>query len=177
MKSAVQCTWIGVAAWLVLGIAGCNFNESGLGLRRSRPAVVTRTLSGEMFCEPPERALVLIDQRLYTLVYNELRAYVNAACERRGFAIRIMGVDGLDDLRPQEIRDLLIAHRAAQPSVEGVLMVGNVPMPKFFMSRTDTPEIKYWPRYYQDLDMVASKTIQEGSVLPECTGEPDEDEA
>jgi len=38
-------------------------------------------------------------------------------------------------------------------------MVGNVPLPTFFMSRTDIPQTRYWPRYYEDLDVVAWKNI------------------
>jgi hypothetical protein len=43
------------------------------------------------------------------------------------------------------------------------------------MSRLDIAQVKYWPRYYEDLDMVAEKTIPDGTVLNACAGGTDQD--
>jgi hypothetical protein len=124
--------------------------------------------AGALFCDGGERALVLVDRRLYAEIFEDLHAYLQAACGRRGFAIRLTGVEGLDDLSPQGVRDLLIAARAENAALEGVLFVGAVAVPTFFMSRIDTPQTLYWPRYYEDLDMIPSKTIPDGTQLEAC---------
>jgi hypothetical protein len=124
--------------------------------------------------EPPERipvdarALVLLDSRLHALVVPELRAYVEAAAERRKFPIAVLPVAGLDDLGPREVRRTIEDWRAARPGLEGILFVGNVKLPSFFMPRVDTPSTRLWPRYFEDLDMIAERRIAPGTVLKEC---------
>jgi hypothetical protein len=130
-----------------------------------------KSVAGALFGAGPERALVLVDRRLYAQVLADLHAYVEAAAGRRSFGIRIVGEAGLDDLSHVQVRELLRQYRKTYPSLEGVVLAGNVAMPTFFMSRIDVPQVRYWPRYYEDLDMIASKKIADGSSLPACSGD------
>ena len=114
------------------------------------------------------RALVVVDARLFTLIKPPLEAYVHAASARRKFPIPIVSVEGLDDLGPQAVRQLIVQFRGARPNLEGILFVGNVKLPSFFMPRVDTHSTRLWPRYFEDLDMFAERRIAPGTVLKEC---------
>jgi hypothetical protein len=111
------------------------------------------------------RALVLVDTRLHPLIAPELSAYVQAASARRKFAIAVLSIMGLDDCRPPEIRGAIQSWHAERPKVEGILFVGNVKLPSFFMPRGDTLSVRLWPRYYEDLEMAATREMQPGSTL------------
>jgi hypothetical protein len=146
-----RLTW-----WLVL-VAGCVSANWAYGLAAD-PA-------------PSEaRALVVLDSRLHRLVEVELGAYVRAAEERRGFPIEIMAVDRLDTLDPPQVRAAISGWVASHPRVEGILFVGNVKLPSFFMPRADLPETRLWPRYYEDLEMPAERRIAAGTVLRPPSG-------
>ena len=81
------------------------------------------------------RALVLVDVRLHKLIAPDLSAYVKAASIRRQFQIAVLPVLGLDDCQPPEIRRAIQDWRAARPALEGILFVGNIKLPSFFMPR------------------------------------------
>ena len=49
--------------------------------------------------------------------------------------------------------------------MEGILFVGNVKLPSFFMPRGDTLSTRLWPKYYEDLDMTATRDWAPGSTL------------
>lgn len=115
------------------------------------------------------RAIVAVDSRLHPLVEKDLAAYLDAARARRGFAISVMPVEGLDDLPPAKVRERVLSWRRSFPNLEGVLYVGNVHLPSFFMPRADIPSTRLWPRYLEDLDMVAERRIKPGVVLREAT--------
>ena len=117
------------------------------------------------------RAMVAVDARLHALLVDELAAYVKAAEGRRKFPIGVLPVEGLDDLPPPDVRKRIAAWRGEYPELEGVLLVGNVKLPSFFMPRVDTPSTRYWPRYYEDLDLVAERRIEAGTVLKAPTQE------
>jgi hypothetical protein len=51
------------------------------------------------------------------------------------------------------------------PALEGVLFIGNIKLPSFFQSRTDTADTRLLPRYYEDLDGVFSKRLRRGRLL------------
>jgi hypothetical protein len=114
------------------------------------------------------RALVLVDARLHALIAGQLRDYVQAAAARRQFQIALLSVAGLDDCRPPEIRGAIQRWRAARPGLEGILFVGNVKLPSFFMPRPDTPSTRLWPRYYEDITMTVRRQILPGTILKEC---------
>ena len=120
---------------------------------------------------PPEtRALVVVDSRLHRLLKAELAAYVQAAEARRGFHITIMAVEGIDDWKPPQVRAAISEWLSSRPKLEGILFVGNVKLPSFFMPRADLPETRLWPRYYEDLDMQAERRIAAGTVLRPASG-------
>ena len=114
------------------------------------------------------RALVLLDTRLFKLISPDLSSYTKAASFRRGFCITVLPIVDLDDYRPPEIRRAIQGWYAAKPGLEGILFVGNVKLPSFFMPRADTPSTRLWPRYYEDIDMAAQRRIPPGTVLKEC---------
>jgi hypothetical protein len=116
------------------------------------------------------KAIVLLDARLHELVAPDLTTYARAAAARRGFHIDVLPVEGLDDAGPPEIRKALQSWRAARPGLEGVLFVGNVKLPSFFMPRADTPSTRLWAHYFEDIDMVAERRIAPGTRLEECGG-------
>jgi hypothetical protein len=108
------------------------------------------------------RALVLVDTRMYDLIAPDLSAYVRAASARRKFEIALLPIVGLDDCRPPELRQAIQGWHAARPKVEGIVYVGNIKIPSFFMPRGDVPSSRLWPRYYEDLEMVATRKWQPG---------------
>lgn len=63
--------------------------------------------------------------------------------------------------------------RTACTKLEGVVLVGNVRLPSFFMPRADTPSTRYWTRYYEDQDGDFEQRIKHGTVLhkPKKEGE------
>ena len=115
-------------------------------------------------------ALVVIDARLQALVKDDLEGYVRAAEGRRGFPIGIVSIEGIDDWKPPQIRAAISDWLVKYPKLEGVLMVGNIKLPSFFMPRADLPETRLWPRYYEDPDLVAEQKIAPGTVLQPAAG-------
>jgi hypothetical protein len=114
------------------------------------------------------RALVIVDARLHALIAPDLEAYIRAAAARRKFRIALLPLVGLDDAQPPEVRRAIQGWRRARPDLEGILFVGNVKLPSFFLPRADTPSTRLWPRYFEDLDMVAERRIPPGTILKEC---------
>jgi hypothetical protein len=156
-------------------------------LRQSEPtgdSAATRTLpAGASETIPPQpttlesavqqvaaesRAIVLLDNRLYKRIVAELSSYIRAASARRGFRISVLPIVDLDDCQPQKIRRAIQGWKKARPGLEGILFVGNVKLPSFFMPRVDTPSTRLWPRYYEDIGMIAQRRIAPGTVLKEC---------
>ncbi len=114
------------------------------------------------------RALVLLDARLFPHIASDLLAYTEAASARRKFQIAVLPIVGLDDLRPRELRRAVQTWQAARPGLEGILFVGNVKLPSFFMPRADTPSTRLWPRFFEDLDMPVARRIPPGTMLKPC---------
>ncbi|OGR02216.1 MAG: hypothetical protein A2284_08870 [Deltaproteobacteria bacterium RIFOXYA12_FULL_61_11] len=119
-------------------------------------------------CPGTIRALVLLDQRLYSLVEADLIRYVNAACGRRGFGIAIVPQQSLDDRTPEEVRALVMTLRGQHAQLEGVLYVGDVALPTYFKPRPDILSTRLFPRYLEDLDMTVVRNLSAGTVLPVC---------
>ncbi len=111
------------------------------------------------------RAIVIVDARLHALIAPALHEYIRAAAGRRQFRISVLPVTGLDDCPPAKLREALQKCRTARPGIEGVLFVGNIKLPSFFMPRPDIHSTRLWPRFYEDLDMEPSQTIAPGTVL------------
>ena len=120
-------------------------------------------------CQSNVRALVFIDDRLYQLLKNEINTYLNLACDRRKFGIDIFHEHGLDDVSPQQIRAKILQKLANFPELEGVLFIGNIKLSTFFLPRADILTTRYWPRYFEDLDMKAQKLWQDGTQMNVCS--------
>ena len=77
----------------------------------------------------------------------------------------LLPILALDDRRPEEVRAALQRWHTARPGVEGVLFVGNLKLPSFFMPRADIHSTRLWPRFFEDLDMTPARRIPPGTVL------------
>jgi hypothetical protein len=167
-------------AWPLALIAGCCIvlgaspawsqdTPASRGTPRSKssgPSADERRVLAALTKSPAKaRVLVLVDSRLDALLESELSGYVDAASKRRKFQVSKVALEGLDDVSPPDLRGALAALHRIRPRWEGVLFVGNVKLPSFFMPRGDTPSVRLWPRYYEDLDMVVQRRIAPGMVL------------
>ena len=124
------------------------------------------TLSSALDSIPDEaRALIILDARLHEFTAPVLQQYADAAARRRRLAISVVPVRELDDLPPEQVRAALVSWHAAKARLEGVLFVGNVKLPSFFLPRADIHSVRLWPRYFEDLDMTVSRRVVPGTVL------------
>ena len=146
-----------IALFLALAGAGVLANEA----ESNTPAA--EGFGGGGTASAETHALVVLDARLQRLIEPELASYVRAAEARRGFRIMTMPVDGIDDWKPQRVRAAITEWLSSHPKLEGILFVGNVKLPSFFMPRTDLPETRLWPRYYEDPKLVAERRIAPGT--------------
>ncbi len=111
------------------------------------------------------KALVLVDKRLYDKIANDLNAYIKAAMDRRKFTITAHPVDGIDDWQPAKVREYVQKLHKEYSKLEGILYVGNIKLPSFFMPRGDQTSTRLWPRYYEDLDMLAEQRMKPGASV------------
>ena len=140
------------------------------------PLAGSCTLDSALRFIPDEaRAIIVLDARLHELVAPALHDYAAAAARRRHFVIAVFPVSALDEQRPEQVRAALQRWHAAKPRLEGVLFVGNIKLPSFFMPRADLHSVRLWPRYFEDLDMTATRRVAPGTLLksdgtssPEC---------
>ena len=102
---------------------------------------------------------------MHELVAPALREYAKAAARRRQFVITLLPIQALDDLHPEELRAALRSWHVAKPGLEGVLFVGNIKIPSFFLPRGDVHTVRLWPRYFEDLDMAVRQRVAPGTVL------------
>ena len=173
---------------LLLALAGPIVNRAAGGPAagesplngKSGPAAVTPASESAFFTRPAgacslaeaarlirddARALALVDARLYDLIAPALDDYLEAAAHRRRFDVTLLSVMDLDDRRPEELRAALQSWHAAKPKLEGVLFVGNIKLPSFFLPRADIHSVRLWPRYFEDLDMTVTQRVAPGTVL------------
>ena len=111
------------------------------------------------------RALIILDTRLHDILAPRLHEYAAAAARRRHFVLAVLPIAALDDQRPEQVRAALQRWQAARPQLEGVLFVGNVKLPSFFLPRADIHTVRLWPRYFEDLDMTAKRRVAPGTIL------------
>lgn len=116
------------------------------------------------------QAMVLIDSRLYQALKPLVDQYVSRAETRRGFPIQVNSVDHLDDYPYYAVHDYIVQQRTTNPSIRGVLFMGNIKLPTFYKVRADIPENRIYPNYYQDLDAQFSKFYADGATDPVCDG-------
>lgn len=125
-------------------------------------------------CGVAGRAMILVDTRLYALLQNEIDQYRTAASARRGFGIEVRTVSGIDDYTPQAVKSYVAQAKSANPSLEGVLYIGNIKLPSFFKPRPDITGTRLYPAYLEDLDGVFTKNQAPGSIAPTCDGTNDQ---
>jgi hypothetical protein len=117
-----------------------------------------------------ERAIILVDRRLYTPLAATIDEYRAVAERRRGFSIGLRIVDGLDDMGYAAVRSYVIQQRAANANIEGVLFMGNVKLPSFYKTRNDILLTRLYPVYFEDLDAPFIKHYANGATDPLCNG-------
>ena len=131
----------------------------------TRPAGACPLAAAARLIRDDTCALALVDARLYELIAPALDDYLEATAHRRRFGVTLLPVLDLDDRRPEELRAALQSWHAAKPELEGVLFVGNIKLPSFFLPRADIHSTRLWPRYFEDLDMTVTQRVAPGTVL------------
>jgi hypothetical protein len=183
----ISASWLTLRV-LLLALVGPTLSGAAGGLTagegslngKAEPAAAPRQSHSAFFTPPagdcslatavrsiPDdtRALALVDARLYKLIAPALDDYLDAAARRRQFGVALLPVTGLDDRRPEAVRAALQSWHAARPKLEGVLFVGNIKLPSFFLPRADIQSVRLWPRYFEDLDMTVTQRVAPGTVL------------
>jgi hypothetical protein len=156
----------------------CAFSPDVVNLNNLTRSAVRNFVASGGGCSgsaSPAKAMILVDQRLYNLLSTEITDYRNRAQQRRGFSIDLRAVSGIDDWAPATVKSYVASARAQNPSLEGVLFMGNIKLPSFYKPRADIAQTRIYPMYYQDLDAVFSKTYADGAIDPACndTNGPD----
>ena len=118
-------------------------------------------------------AVAMVDQRLYTLLKDEIDQYIQLAAQRRGFAIYLDNNENLDDFSYDRIRQRILDYRDRFPLLEGVLAVGNIKLPSFYKVRGDILHVRLYPAYYEDFDINLSRYYQSGAIDPYCVNGDD----
>jgi hypothetical protein len=81
-----------------------------------------------------EKAVMLVDGRLYGRLAPRIDQYRQAAQLRRGFGIALHVIDGIDEWPYVLVRSYLQQQRAGAPGLEGVVVMGNIKLPSFATS-------------------------------------------
>ncbi|MFA5742145.1 MAG: hypothetical protein WC874_04635 [Candidatus Izemoplasmatales bacterium] len=110
------------------------------------------------------KAVVLVDQRLYALLKNEIDSYISVADERRDFNVLLKSDESLDDYNFVHIREILKQYKHDHPEMEGALFIGNIKLPSFYSPRSDNYQTRLFSAYYEDLDMNLGKFYASGST-------------
>jgi hypothetical protein len=134
------------------------------------PTAASRLEAASPLIPDDARALVLVDARLHAQIAPALHDYLGAAAKRRHFRIVLLPLSNLDDCPPDQVRAALRDWHATRPGIEGVLFVGNVKLPSFFMPRPDIHSVRLWPRFFEDLEMTPTRKIAPGTVLTNDAG-------
>lgn len=163
-----------VPEWLV-GKLKQSYTDLSIELRLLAPkALGSQVLFDNLAFHSPAppstgTAAMLVDRRLYTQLEPEIDAYRDKAQTRRGFAIDLLVVDGIDDWSYKAVKDYVVSLKKANANLEGILVMGNVKLPSFFQSRADNADVRILARYLEDLDGVFQKNMADGSTEPNCS--------
>ena len=141
--------------------------EGGARHAQALPAEPSTLGSAHASIPTDARAMIILDARLHGLIAPALQEYARAAAQRRGFGVAVLPIAALDDQPPAALRATLQSWHAVRPSLEGVLFVGNIKLPSFFLPRADIHSVRPWPRYFEDLDMVVTQRLTAGTVFGE----------
>jgi hypothetical protein len=154
---------------------GCSFSPDVVNLNNLTKSVTQNFTASGSGCvsSGPAHALVFIDSRLYAQIGSTFDAWRALVEARRGFSLDVRKDQQYDDVAFATMKSTIVSARAANPALEGVLMVGNIKLPSFYKIRADIPVRRLLPRYYEDLDGVFSKIYPDGSIDPVCQpGDP-----
>jgi hypothetical protein len=148
---------------------GCGFTPSVVNLNGIKTSVTKNFSASGASCTAAPKAMMLVDQRLYQQLSYEISQYRSLAEQRRGFSIDLRIVGGVDDMKPPAVKSLIIGARTTNPSLEGVLLIGNIKLPSFYKVRADNGQDHIFPVYYEDLDATFSKNYADGAIDPDCS--------
>ncbi len=148
---------------------GCGFTPSVVNLNNIKASATKNFTASGTSCTLAPKAMMLVNQRLYQQLSSEIGQYRTLAEQRRGFSIDLRIVSGIDDMKPPAVKSLIISSRTANPSIEGVLFIGNIKLPSFYKVRIDNGQDHIFPSYYQDLDATFSKNYADGAIDPDCS--------
>ena len=118
-------------------------------------------------------AVIMVDQRLYALLKDDIDQYAQLAAQRRGFGIFLDNTENLDDFTYDQIRRRILDFRNRFTQLEGVLAIGNIKLPSFYKVRGDILHVRLYPAYYEDFDLNLSRYYQSGAVDPYCVNGDD----
>ena len=114
------------------------------------------------------KALVLIDNGLYNKLNPEVDEYIALAQSRRKFLIARDSNKLVDNYSFLQVRELVKNYRKEYPALEGVLFIGDIELPTFYKNRDDLLDVRYFPSYYEDLDMKLVRNYALGAIDPKC---------
>ena len=114
------------------------------------------------------KAAVLVDNRLYELIKEDLDNYIELAEEKKGFEISLLSMTGMDDWSYTQVKDFIKDLKSNFPNLEGALLVGNIKFPSFYKPRGDNLQVRLFSQYYADLDGVFSRLQEPGTIDPLC---------
>jgi hypothetical protein len=108
----------------------------------------------KIFVKKSDEILLLIDSQVYNLLKNEIQRYKSDVESR--FAVNISVINGVWK-NPDEIR-ALIKKEYSENRISGVVLVGALPMHRFFMHEFGNPN----PLYYEAFDMAFVDSNRDG---------------
>lgn len=110
---------------------------------------------------PNQKALMLVDHRLYTEVTDELDKYRCLVERRREFDVSLHDIPDIDNWFPEDIKEYLISQHSsledALGNLEGVLFIGNIKIPTFCLDYGNIRLKGLVPSFYENLDAIYAK--------------------
>lgn len=112
------------------------------------------------------KSVVLVDQRLYSLLGDKIDRYIELAAKRRGFGILLDANKNLDDYHYTQVRDLIMYYYEKYAGIDGVLFIGNIKPPTFYKTRSDILQVRYYQQYFEVFKMELEKKFHKGEIDP-----------
>lgn len=119
--------------------------------------------SSTLFAVEPDRVVILLQERTQKALDESLRTYVTDVEQRFPAKLQIVA----DDWKtPEQVREA-IKNLHQKQQISGVILVGAMPMHRFYMHDFANPN----PLYYEDFDLKFSDTNNDG-VADRYDGKP-----
>jgi hypothetical protein len=119
--------------------------------------------SSTLFAVEPDRVVILLQERTQKALDESLRTYVTDVEQRFPAKLQIVA----DDWKtPEQVREA-IKNLHQKQQISGVILVGAMPMHRFYMHDFANPN----PLYYEDFDLKFSDTNNDG-VADRYHGKP-----